>query len=225
MGLAAPEQVTTVHWTRFPASALADVDWSDHHDAHRAIMRLFPRLLDGPPSERRAANGILYRVDVLAGEAVVLIQSAVVPQMLPVGARTMIVPERAWTFRTGDRIAFRVAVNPVRRRTVRPEGAAPAVTGEQRDRTGQRDTVVGAVAVNDMPTWLTAKMSDAVTDLEVVSHFRDETGHGPQKVIIDTLDCIATVANTHTLGALRQQGIGRAKAYGCGLLTAQRALD
>lgn len=225
MGVTAPEQMNTVHWTRFPASALDDVDWADHHQAHRAVMRLFPRVLAGKQDERRAVSLILHRIDVLAGEAIVLVQSAIAPQMLPVDARHIAVPEAAWSFKPGARIAFRVAVNPVRRRTVRPEGAAPAVTGQKRDRTGQRERVVGTVPVDDMPSWLVTKLADAFTDLQFVNHFRDQTGHGRHIVVVDTFDCIATVDNPETFNRLRRDGIGRAKAYGCGLLTAQPALD
>jgi CRISPR system Cascade subunit CasE len=223
MGVSAPEQVKTVHWTRFPAAALDDVDWADHHAAHRAVMRLFPPALNGHRDQRRASSMILYRVDLVAAEAVVLVQSAIAPQLLPPQARTLRLSEQAWVFEPGDRIAFRVAVNPVRRRTVR---SAPApVAGQRRDRTADKDRVVGAVTVDEMPGWLTGKLGDAVTDLEVVNHYRDETIHGRHKVIVDTLDCIATVANAETLDRLRRHGVGRAKSYGCGLLTARPAVD
>ena len=40
---------------------------------------------------------------------------------------------------------------------------------------------------------------------------------------IDTFDCTGVVTDSQALEHIMHAGIGRAKAYGCGLLTARRA--
>ena len=222
MGLTAPEQVSTVRWTRFLAADLP-TDWTDQKAAHRAIMAMFPRDLPGDPAARRAAHGILYRLDNLGGQAVVLVQSAIAPVLLPPAAQTMTVPEHAWRFAPGDRVAFRVAVNPVKR----IGKVDPRLTAEDRaTRTLVADGKAREVGIgfDEVPGWVAAKVADALTDIEVLDQYRDTTKGGRHRLTVDTLDCLATVVDTDRFDALRRDGVGRAKAYGCGLLTARRAM-
>lgn len=230
MGIHPPDQVTApttpVHWTRFPAASLNTVDWTNHEQAHHAVMRLFPATLPGPPHRRRADSGILYRLDNVMGQAVVLIQSHTAPELLPADAKTMAIPAPAWNFDPGQLIAFRAAINPTIRRGIRTTLDGKPYTKEAKaaELPFTRTTkVVGITALDDIPTWLTARLNGAVDTLEIANHFRDHTTAGNTKIVIDTLDCTATVTNPTTLDHIRRTGIGRAKAYGCGLLTAQPA--
>lgn len=222
-----PEQVaaserTGIYWTQFPADALSDVNWTDHRDAHRAVMRLFPRLLEGPAGQRRAAAGILYRLDMLEGTPTVLVQSAVRPELTPGCSRTTEVSVAAWHLQERTPIVLRLAVNPVRRTTI-PLGGTSAVTdGDRRDRGRQRQVAI-AVPVAEVLDWLATRTKGAFDELTIVNHFRDNTGTGKHKVIVDTIDAVATVGDPTALDELRRNGIGRAKAYGCGLLTVHRA--
>lgn len=83
MGVQALEQVNvlTPYWTSFPALAISGVDWDDHDEAHKAVMRMFPRDLAGPSEQRRATSGILFRRDVLNGVPTILVQSSIPPEL------------------------------------------------------------------------------------------------------------------------------------------------
>lgn len=216
MGVHAPDQVTIttrpVHWTRFPARSLPHTDWTDHEAAHRGVMRLFQTHLDGAPEARRAAAQILYRVDLIGDEPIVMVQSAIAPELLPVEARTMVLGERSWQIEAGALIRFRAAVNPLRR--------------------NKRQGTERVVSADEVPAWLAERLGACVTDIDILNHTRDTLQYQargnarlrstPPIVVVDTIDCTANVADEAALERLRRAGLGRAKAYGCGLLTAQR---
>lgn len=217
MGILAPESLTNpqatpnprpaIHWTRFPARALPHTNWADHVAAHKAVMRLFPTTLTGPAGQRRAVNNILFRIDVINNEPVVLVQSVAAPELLPTDARTMVVSDRAWTFHDGDPVQFRAAVNPIRRN-------------------GRHKTTT-VVPAADAPGWFTTKLADIVSDLTILNHTRDTHTHRDPTtktttpLVIDTYDCHATITNAARFETLRRTGLGRAKSYGSGLITAQ----
>jgi len=193
------------------------VDWADHGEAHRAVMRLFNPRLPGESHQRRAAAGVLYRVDLQPdGEPLILVQTRQPVELLPPSARALTVPEARWRIPDGQRIMFRVAVNPLSRRTVKSEGA-------------KRREVVQVVAANDMDAWLTRKIESSVKVEWVVNRVRSVTkrrrgGLGgratPPQVVVDTVDVVGVVCDSEAFTRLRLEGVGRAKAYGCGLLTA-----
>lgn len=234
---------TGIHWTQFPATALTGpdglpVDWTDHRAAHQAVSRLFAPRLPGAAGERRAEAGILYRLDVLApGEpAVVLVQSLVPPELTPALSRSTEVSRRAWDLAPGDRVAVRLSVNPVRRTTRHYEDAAKAKVlassnvsrpeGERggqdpRDRRHTRQTAA-VVPAAESTEWLLQKLGSSLIEVEAVNHFRDTSRSGLQKLVVDTFDLMATASDVGELERLRISGIGRAKSYGCGLLTARR---
>lgn len=240
MALHAPESLTPpteaptpVYWTTFPARAIQN-DWADPNAAHRAVMRLFPTTLPGPAHERRAAAAILYRLDNIGGELTVLVQSNRMPESIPLEGRAMTVTDRGWDNATGDLIAFRVAVNPVIRgkvpKTTQPTNPRTRNSGNG-PVTAKRDQTRGTVTPEDLPAWLAYRLGDAVTDITIVNHVRDvhraarNNSNGPTIITIDTIDAIATVTNPTELDRLRRTGIGRSKAYGCGLITARRAIS
>lgn len=234
---------TGVFWTQFPVTALTGpdgrpVDWSDHAAAHRAVMRLFPPGLPGDSATRRATSAILHRVDVIVpGEpGVVLVQSLVPPELTPALSRTTEVSRRAWDFETGDHVAARIAVNPVRRTTRQyvdatkqtlREGSNKAGGSVRRRADGTRDRshtkqTATVVPTAEVQAWLEGRLAPALGEIEMINHFRDTSISGRQKLVVDTFDILATVGDPETFNALRIEGVGRAKAYGCGLLTARR---
>lgn len=198
-----------VHWTLFPAHAVA-IDWTDHRAAHRAVMRLFPDDLDGPPGQVRAANGILFRLDVIHDVLHVLVQSRIAPALVPPNARTMTVPAAAWNVTAGDQVRLRVAINPViRNGTHRTETPVPAT---------------------DAAAWIATRLEAAFGDVTLLNHTRDvyaQRHHGRKvrggdTLVVDTLDAVATVTDPTVVDRIRLDGLGRRKAYGAGLLTTQR---
>lgn len=217
MVLAAPHEVIApgepgpVYWTHFPAAAV-QADWRDPNEAHRAVMRLFPRTLPGDQDRRRADAGILFRVEPSPAGLSVLVQSCVPPETIPVGGESMSVHPRNWKPAGGETIVLRVAVNP----TIRGRNAQG------------RETVKGFVAPDQMAEWLNGKFKGSLTGLTVLTHARDSyamrgKGRG-RRLVIDIVDVLATVANSDVFDEVRRAGVGRSKAYGCGLVTASRAV-
>lgn len=227
---------TGVFLTQFPGASLTDsdgqpVDWTDHEAAHRAVMRLFAPRLAGSPERRRHAAGILYRVDVAANgdgipDPTILVQSLVRPEVVPPVARSIEVSESAWTPATGAHVIFRVAVNPVRRTTRYFVDAAKKKPAPPGTRTRHARQTSSAVPVGEIADLIFRKTGGALTDVDVISHLRDTTetrrGRAFHRVIVDTVDAVATVDDPTALDRVRREGVGRAKAYGCGLLTIKR---
>lgn len=230
---------TGIYLTQFPASALTGIDglpldWTDHVEAHRAVSRLFPVRLPGPAAERRAAAGILYRLDALATDAepTVLVQSLVLPELTPPLSRTTEVSRRSWGVATGVPVAFRLAVNPVRRTTryyldenrstPAPDPHLTRTADGRRDRSRTKQTA-RVVPIDELQDWLDSKIGAALSEIEIIGHYRDTTESGSRagryKIVVDTIDALARVADPVVLDRLRIEGVGREKAYGCGLLT------
>jgi CRISPR system Cascade subunit CasE len=220
----------------FAANAMRDnadlpLDWTNHTIAHRAVMDLFSQTLPGPVNRRRETSGILYRLDSsqgASGDLVtrVLVQAAVAPVALPTGARTGVMRGQDWEIPGSSRVVFRVAVNPVQRTTVRFRDANKTVRaglGERLPHTRQQAVVLVA---DQVVPWLIQKLGGALSHLEVTSHARDVTTSGQglhkHRVTVDTIDGVATVSNSTALKRLRWVGVGRAKSYGCGLLSVRR---
>lgn len=211
-------EARTVYWTRFPARAMTGADWSDPWAAHRSVMRLFPQQLPGPESERRSQAGILYRVDVVNSEPVVLVQSLIPPELLPAGARTLEFDPLAWRLNVGTQVVFRVAYNPVVRNSVKDTDATRVRITER------------ALLPDQSEEWLMAKLSRSLQDIVVLNtrrtilpqkDSRKRQSSAPPRLTVDVTDASAVVADAQAFTDLRTHGLGRAKSYGCGLLTAQ----
>lgn len=185
---------------------------------HRAVMGLFGSLEDGS----RDKAGILFRLERLPGQApFILVQSAVGLDNVDdvVGAEV-----RDWSFpelEPGRPVSFRVAVNAVRRRTVeradkRRTRVAPVPFDHDESAVEAGETTV--------TPWIRRKLDGALADVHVTNHLRDvleDPGvKGGRKVLqVDTIDGVGVVDDIGVLKTLVEAGIGREKAYGCGLLS------
>lgn len=169
---------------------------------HRSVMGLFGQL-DGDRRTRRAGAGVLWRQEPAphaGAPSTILIRSTIPPRpdhgIEQLRQRT----EQLDAVATGRQYRFRVAVNAVHR--LRGGGTRP---------------------VEDVESWLQAKLHPAATEVSVVLHHRDVARgqrHGANAPLqVDRLDGVLTVADPAALAGLLRDGIGRAKAYGVGLLT------
>jgi CRISPR system Cascade subunit CasE len=127
------------------------------------------------------------------------------------------------TLECGQSWAFRLTANPVHNR--RPSDAAP-------------DTKrFGAVTVHHQIAWLTgraerhgfaiAPQSDGELNLYVhrrnSASFTRKRGERPVTVVSVSYDGVLTVTDPEVLRHALTNGIGQAKAYGCGLMTLAHA--
>lgn len=188
-----------VFWSTIPL-AKARRARSDHLSAHRTVMGLFPPLGESP----RAEAGVLFRVEPAFSR--LLIQSSTPPsedQLDRLGGecKTVDVAEVAHSGRT---IRYRVDVAAVRRR----------------GRTERRLTT------EEIPEWWEelAGKSGLALHGDPLSHLQgvtERSAKGPQPHLrVAQLDGVAEVSEPDELLRSLTGGIGRARSYGCGLLTA-----
>lgn len=181
---------------------------------HGAIESAFP--------ER---NRKLWRIDQLHGRTYLLLQSDVLPDLS--AAAEQFGTEAGWqsrsydaflaSVRMGDRRSFRLTANPV---ITKSAG------------TGSRGTVMAHLTCAQQEKWLYDRAEKygfslqegdfSVTQSAWVT-FRKGTDHGrPISFKAATFEGVLTVTDAERFRETLQNGIGREKAYGCGLMTVLR---
>lgn len=187
---------------------------------HAAVMSSFPPGVESAPSSAR----VLWRVDRSPNATALYVSSPARPDL------THVVEQAGWPsgddpwqtadldpfldrLRAGQRWAFRLTANPVR---------------SIRDRDGGRGSVRAHVTAGQQEIWLRERAKGWGFEPEVVAvrgrghaSFRRRTPHAKDTVTIATAtyDGVLAVTDGDLLRAALRQGVGRAKAYGCGLIT------
>ncbi len=175
---------------------------------HRAVMSLFA---DNLGSQPRRDNNILFRLETLSGQAPsFLIQSDIPPDpdKCPPGAKVKEIP--AANFSSGSFVVFRLSVNPLIRKN---QGKGILVRFDEDDPAGTA-----------MTEWLSKKLAGAFSELEIVNHKREflKSKDSQKTIVVDLVDGVGKIADPNQLSEFLRVGVGRAKAYGCGLLTVKR---
>lgn len=174
-------------------------------------MSLFGEFSEKNP---RAEHDILFRLDLVPGQApFFLVQSKIRPvgegALAGLVVKEVAVPE----IPVGTSVQFRIAVNAVRRKGAGGISPISMNAGEQGE--------------NSLPGWLSQKLESGLAEVSIVNHTRellgaDRKGKAPNSshvVQVDTIDGVAKVASSEGLQKLILHGVGRAKSYGCGLLS------
>lgn len=191
-----------------PGSTAARGDLRDSVRMHQRVMMLVP---DGLGDEARRRAGLLYRVEEGPAGLQVLVQTQVPPDpgRLPAGygatAVRDLTPLLDW-LRPGAPVRYRLAANTIRRM----------------NHTGKPVPLRGTAA----DEWWAARARDkcGLNLRSLVSRVPgDAVGSGdPGKAIrhvITQFDGTAIVADAAALAGAVITGVGRGKAYGCGLLS------
>jgi len=195
------------HLTLVPATSLRVKDWNDYGELHRIVMSLFNSAeLPGPTTEKRLSQNILFRVDESSTGKILLIRADVAPTNLPSAAKTKEVTVAAPA--VGTPVRFRLTVNAIRR--TMPSG--PTVKRGK-----------GTSPVDRMAEWVSTKLDSGLRDVTIFDHVRSVASSGRAPLQMDVVDGYGSVRDSDALEALLQAGIGRSKAFGCGLLTVARA--
>lgn len=191
---------------------------------HRDVMSLFGSL----PGVPRKDAGILFRLERLPGREPTYLVRSRVPVVHPT-SKTKSRIEMNDVPAVGSNIAFRVSVNAVQRpKSGKTRPVAPDC-GQVGD--GVRDTHgADKPAPPTVTPWLMERFRGAVSELTVLNHIREVLGAtrrgakpNASKVIqVDIIDGVAKVADSEVLARLLAEGVGRERAYGCGLLTIKR---
>jgi CRISPR system Cascade subunit CasE len=190
--------------------------WDDRDQVHQAVMDLFPPDLPGAAHQRRAASDILFRLETQrGGTARVLVQANT--QMRETAAvPSLNLGNRLNRLYPGQPVRFRLEANPVR---VRARG------GRNNPKSGQRIPIHNhpgpdGDTVDELTPWLIGKLTGALTDIHLIDLPRvatRRTRSTPLHTV--TFDGTAHVDDPAHLRHLIRTGVGRAKSYGCGLLS------
>lgn len=204
--------------TPHPASRDARRDLGDAVHLHRRLMSLFP---DEAGPDPRAALGVLHRTDDSPTGPCIIMQSTHQPDLsrLPQTYATAITRDLGpllAALRPGINVHFRCVASPVRKpgATTRSLYNLPAVvplTGAHADEWWMRQADTAGLKV----LTLHSQPLDSATGV------RGKPGTGQQRIrhARTRFDGTATVIDPDQLRTKLTDGIGRGKAYGCGLLT------
>jgi len=193
-------------------------DPRDRVALHRAVMSLFPANLPGPDHQRRSAGNILFRLDTTpSGTQRLLIQSTIEPvhdigtsthdsaSDSGISVRDLTPLINALT--KGRHVQFRVVLNPVK--------------AAGKDRRWKRTPIINTPDVPDAITRFgVEQLRRAGLERVTLTHLpRTELVRAKNVLWTAQYDGHALVANPDMLLASIKSGIGRSKAYGCGLLS------
>jgi CRISPR system Cascade subunit CasE len=190
------------------------------YEFHRRLWDLFP----GKPRESRISadevrQGFLFRVeDNPPGRpARLLVQSRQAPR-LATGLAVLGTREFCPRPVQGQRLAFLLTVNPVKTITDQERADKPDKRSEK--------CRVPLIREEELRAWLARKLASAaeVVAVNVLPHpplyFRK--GNRGGKLVTASFEGVLGVADTDALVKHLENGIGPAKAFGCGLLLVRR---
>jgi CRISPR system Cascade subunit CasE len=175
-------------------------DWTDQAQVHRAVMALFKVSLPGLPDQRRAESAILYRVDPSPRGSVVLVQSTIAPQSVE-GLESIDATVLLDRIVPAERMSFRIKANVVR--ATSRSGKRVAVKGREEQVAWLEDRLAAGLRI------------DRVADQRVAVEHRARM-HPIHTVLFQGE---ATVRDADAARALLIQGVGRSRAFGCGMLS------
>jgi CRISPR system Cascade subunit CasE len=201
----------------------AEIPWpvaANPYELHRRIWRLFP---DEPGESRRDADGqrtgFLFRVEEnRPGQpARALVQSRRTPQAAE-GIRLIATRTLDPRPSAGQRLAFLLTANPIRN-----------IKDEQREQKPgkRRDSCrVPLIREEEQRDWLARKL-DGSAQIEAVSVLPHQPtffrrGNRAGKLVTVTFEGVLQVKDPSALVNLLLNGIGPAKAFGCGLMLVRR---
>jgi len=183
------------------------------YEWHRALWSLFPDV------ERGSVSPFLYHMEFinLASGAQVLIQSSVEPVAHSVGAKILASKPFPAPFQVGQRLAFQLLANPTK---------CISDTQNKTNKKNQGKCRVPLIKEEDQFAWLQRKLMGAVRveTLNVRNHaplyFRK--GNRAGKIVPVLFEGIFEVRDVEQLTDIWKNGIGPAKAFGCGLLMVRK---
>lgn len=185
------------------------------YEIHRALWGLFPE-------DNDADRDFLFRVEKSDGkQAEILMQSIREPGLINNKTRVIASREYSISLRAEQILRFLLVANPVK--TINDEKGRKNVKGEI------KKCRVPLIDDEAQRVWLGKKLEHAaalktlVIDRKLPLYFRKHKDHLIGKIQPIIYQGVIKVQNTDVLQKLIQDGIGPAKAFGCGLLSLARA--
>jgi len=187
-----------------PTVARAVRRLGDSEQMHRTVMALFADGLADDREAARAAAGILYRVDNPANRSPRLLVQHRCPLKAGLAGPPLQQADLGpllTALRPGMAVHFRAVLNAVRSQTA----------------TGKRLAVTDEV---DLVGWGLDRFTGAgLGDVQLADRPKTELGHAKRALCTAHYDGIGTITDAERLREAVQNGLGRARAYGCGLLS------
>lgn len=195
-----------------PRSRRCRNDMGNPHDMHRTLMCLFPHTDN---SNAREHFGVLWRVEV-GEDPTLLLQSRISPDLtgLPpnyADAQMKDIGRYLESFNHGQIIRYRTVINPSR--TLRADGI-----NQQKP-----------IPFSGIPEWWQNRVErTGIIPLDQPVVVSQPTRTVRRKgnsipILAARIDGVAEIADPEALCAAISAGVGRAKAWGCGLLTVARS--
>lgn len=179
------------------------------YEIHRSLWSAFPEAPD-------QSRDFLFRVEQRSTRQVqVIMQSRRQPIMETKDLRVMASKSFALSLIEGSQLRFMLVANPIK--TIADE------QGRLNDKGRVKKCRVPLINEEEQVSWLKRKLEGAalinMTEVEkqLPLHFRK--GKKPGKIQPYAFKGLMEVENPSALNDLMQQGIGPAKAFGCGLLS------
>ena len=200
------------------------VDWRharNPYDIHCALWRLFPgQAREGRTNGEEARTGFLFRVEENqpGRGATIIMQSVNPPQTGSEGAKVVRLSNPFDpSLRPGDRLRFLLTANPVK--TITDADGRTNAKGEV------KKCRVPLIREEEQRVWLAHKLNGAA-ELETLElrtgrplYFRKKvTG----KIVSVTFEGLLRVTDGNAFVSLLKNGLGPAKAFGCGLMLVKR---
>ena len=179
------------------------------YQLHREIWKLFP----DRPDENRS---FLFRIENLGqkGAQQLLLQSIAKPVECDGSLMLMQTKKLTYQLKNGQMLRFLIRANPTKR------------IKEKNKTTNQGSVRVPIIDEEEMNVWLHRKLKEAVVLHEIVINGQNilyfRKGKHAGKIMATTFTGIMEVADPNSLRNLIENGIGPAKAFGCGLLSLAR---
>lgn len=179
-------------------------------DLHRTVMSLFP---DVPNDEARRSIGVLHRLDVINERPALLVQASVRPNLdaLPEGygdtAIVSLIP-LVEILEAGRTVRYRIMVNATKRPKSGPMGGKRIALGAEATKMwwAERAPEAGLVLANE-PSLVSGTLTGASSDGRHLTL-------RPWRI-----DGVASVVDVEKLTSTVREGVGRGRAYGCGMLS------
>jgi CRISPR system Cascade subunit CasE len=166
-------------------------------------MGFFPFTLEGDTHERRVNTGILFRVDINAVVPSVIVQSNIAPDSIFDNVDNVRVINSGLLIDAATNATYcriRVDLNAVKR---------------------MNSKVTSRVPNTELASWITERFRNAITVEDIDSAIQGNV-KGKNGVPIFTVSITADIKvnDPESFRAFLTSGVGRSKAYGCGLVTA-----
>ena len=193
------------------------LDINNPDTRHRLVMGIFGNLGANPRSD----HNILFRVEQQPAKApAFLIRSDIAPDpaKLTPNSQTRIIENTE--LQPKKVVAFRLSINAIRRHTKKINGEKIVEAIPVRADNYSENSNYG-----DLNYWLQQKLSPGLSDVSILNHQREvihsskDLNSNGKTIQIDLIDGVGIIEEVSALEDMLNKGIGRAKAYGCGLLT------